>query len=305
MSLQKVKVGKVEWIHIEHPNDDDIGYLRENFKFHELHYEDCISDEEYTRVDTFDGYHFIILQFAQWHLHGAELTNNEVDVFVSKNYIITVNHSNKQLEKMAADFFANKNLVKSYLKEGTGMLLYRIMKISSDASFGVLYDLQHKLGELELRVLDSKDSHDYLHQILLAKKNILHFRRIVTNQLDLIKELVERFKNFEEGFSKTHLNDLRDSITRISSLVELAHDTIVALESTNEALLTRNTNNVIKALTFFSVVMLPLTVISGVYGMNLDTLPFAKSEHSFMIVIGVMVSVVLGMLAVFKWRKWL
>lgn len=138
-----------------------------------------------------------------------------------------------------------------------------------------------------------------------AKKDIINFRRIIFSQRRVLAELGIRQSRFTPDKLEVYFDDVVDIIEKLWGTLENYKDLIVALQETNESMISHSTNNVIKTLTIFSVIMLPLTLITGIYGMNIATLPFAASPLAFIIVCGGMMLVVFAMIIFFKWKKWL
>ncbi len=304
MAHTSVDYKKLEWIQIENVGAKDIEYLAKRFNFHPLDLEDCLSNKQHTKIDSYDDYNFMVLQFPHKKRGDGHLGHNEVDIFISDRYLVTINHGNKALRKLAKKVNENADLQKKYFGHGTGYLLYKVFKRLVNESFDVLTYVETQLTSLEKRVFATDSNRDCLQEILLLKKDIIHFRRIMVNQWELLQELMQKRFSFVTKKLLVYFDDLNDGVVKISNSLELAKEMISAIQETNESMISHNTNDVIKALTFISVIMLPLTVITGIYGMNIATLPFAESPNSFLIITGLMVVVITLMLSFFKFRRW-
>ena len=124
-------------------------------------------------------------------------------------------------------------------------------------------------------------------------------------QRAIIAQLEHKNKKFLPDNLDIYFDDIVDKIEKLWNNLENLAELVVSLHETNESIISHNTNNVIKVLTLFSVVMLPLTFITGFYGMNIDALPFAHGDSSFTIITGIIVGIALLMIGFFRYKKWL
>ena len=191
------------------------------------------------------------------------------------------------------------------MEKGPGYFLYMIINDLFASGLPLLDDLNQQLEELEKDVFDHDYSKDRLKDILLLKKDIINFRRIIMPERSIIAQLEHKNKKFLPENLDVYFDDIVDMIEKMWNNLENLQELVDSLQETNESIISHNTNNVIKVLTIFSVIMLPLTLITGFYGMNLKGLPFESYGHPVAAVSGILLSIVIMMIGYFKYKKWL
>ncbi|MBU1992591.1 magnesium/cobalt transporter CorA [Patescibacteria group bacterium] len=293
------------WTHIEDPDERAMENLRKRHKFHHLDMEDCLSEIQRPKIDEYENYLFIVLHLPVETGRDGRVAQSEVNVFIGQDYLITINKGNKYLREIFENCKKRKKRKEEFMAKGNGYLLYKIVDELHSSCFPLLDHLSKTINEMEKGAFDIQNQKDMLADILVTKKNLINFRRIITPQRTLIAQLEHKNKKFLPENLEVYFDDVVDKIEKIWSNLENLTELAESLQDTNESLISHNINNVMKVLTIFSVIMLPLTFLTGLYGMNLETLPFASSNLSFLIVTGMMVGVAVIMLAFFKYKKWL
>ena len=186
--------------------------------------------------------------------------------------------------------------------KGPGYLLYKIVDDCVDASFPMLRKMGNKLERLEEDIFEGRSA-EIVRDISNVKQEIINFRKIVRPQRTALRDL-ERTKRYIPEDLEIYFDDIIDASERIWDMLENFKEVVEALEDTNESVLSHRLNDVLRILTAFSVIMLPLTLIASVFGMNTGV-PGEQSIAAFWVVIVVMIVVLVGMLALFRKRGWL
>lgn len=306
INIPSVKGNKVVWYHLEQPTPEDMEFLQGKFRFHPLDLEDCLSKKQRPKIDIYKDYMFLVVQLPERHSKLHFIKVSEVNIFIGKDYIVTVNHKNRSLKELFEIIQKDARLKQKMLRRTSSYFLYELIKYLFNATYPSLDRLGEQITRLEKQVFSPElEQQDQLREILVLKKDIINFRRIIIPQRRVLAELSTTNSQLVPKQLAVYFDDVVDLIEKMWGNLENYRDLIDSLQETNEALISHNTNNIIKILTIFSVIMLPLTFITGLYGMNLQTLPFVHHPESFMIVIGMMAAVALGMLAYFNWKKWL
>lgn len=301
--------GKIRWLNIANAGKDELEYLlrfkQYDFDFHELRASSAKVKAERPMVEKRDKYFFFILHFPVFS--GNEIEAVEVDFFISHELLITLHNG-----KIGAlnDFF---NTMK---KDGgaalandlssSSILLYELLKKLILACYEILDQNSAKINEAE-RIIFSRQQKKAVSRILELKRNIINIRRIVMNYKNILKKIMEMKSGIVSANRlKLFYLYLIDQTKRIWEFSESQKETIEALSDTNESLLNYSINDIIKTLTIFSVIILPLSFIAGVFGMNtVDGMPFVNNPYGFWIILGVMATASLGMLLFFIRKKWL
>src|SRR3954471_11509504 len=302
-NVDVVESDGLRWINIERPRSVDRAWLEEHFDFHPLDYEDVFSRNQRPKVDEYDGYLFVVLHFPKFDKAVGRLNAAELDVFVGPDFVITL--PNERLDPVEYVFErcrANDEVRDTLFGKGAGYLLYRIVDSCVDASFPMLRKIGNKLEDLEEDIFEGRSA-DIVRDISNAKQEIINFRKIVRPQRAALRDL-DRTRRYVEGDLEVYFDDIVDASERIWDMLENFKEVVEGLEDSNEAVLSHRLNDILRVLTAFSVLFLPLTLIASIWGMNVDV-PGDHSLHAFWIIIAVMIAILGGLLALFRRRGWL
>lgn len=302
---RSISLGKLTWIDVENPTAEVLTKVKEKYGFHELDIEDCLSENQRSKIDEYRDYLFIILHIAYYEKRNQRIVGEEVDIFIKNDLVVTVHWGSlKTLTEMFQLCQSSMKHRRQRMEEGSGFLLYEIIdELYSDA-FPMLDKIEKAVTNLEKDVFELSQQHDMLKDILFLKKNIITFRRIIAPQRTVIAQIEHKNKKFLPESLEIYFDDVVDKVEKVWNSLENLKDLVESLQDTNESIISHTTNNVIKILTVFSVIMLPLTFLTGLYGMNVN-LPLAQNDMIFLMLAGVMASVVILMLSFFKFKKWI
>ena len=303
-NVEVVEAEGLRWINIERPRQIDRAWLEEHFDFHPLDYEDVFSRNQRPKVDEYEGYLFVVLHFPVFDKRVNRLNGAEVDIFVGPDFIITLpNEGLQPLQYLFDRCRTNEDIREDMFSKGAGYLLYKVVDACVDASFPLLRKMGLKLERLEQAIFDEEANREIVRDLSNAKQEIINFRKIVRPQRVALKDL-ERTKRYVTGELDIYFDDINDASERVWDMLENFKEVIEGVENPNEAVLSHRLNDSIRVLTAFSVIMLPLTLIASILGMNVGV-PGEGSIHAFWITIGVMLSVLTGMILWFRKRGWL
>src|SRR4051794_8608316 len=299
-----VEAEGLTWINIERPRAVDRAWLEERFEFHPLDYEDVFSRNQRPKVDEYEGYLFVVLHFPRFDKSVGRLNAAELDVFVGPDYVITLpNEPIDAVEYLFERCRRSEELRDELFSKGPGYLLYKIVDDCVDASFPMLNKIGNKLDRLEDDIFEEERSREVVRDISDVKQEIINFRKVIRPQRAALRDL-ERTKRYIPDDLDVYFDDINDANERIWDMLENFKEVAEALEATNESALSHRLNDVLRVLTAFSVIMLPLTLIAGIWGMNVKV-PGHGNVHAFWLILGLMVIVVVGMVAFFRRRGWL
>lgn len=301
--LETLEAHGLRWLNLERPLEEDRSYLEEHFSFHPLDYEDLFSRNQRPKVDTYEEYLFVVLHFPVFDKAVGRLNAAELDVFVGPDYLITAPNSEiPQLEYLFERARSREDVRDEVFRKGPGYLLYFIVDGLVDASFPMLRKIGNKLERLEDAVFEG-ESEKIVRDIADTKQEIITFRKIVRPQRAAIADL-ERTKRYIPEDLDVYFDDINDASERIWDMLENFKEVIEAIESTNESVVAHRQNDTFRILTAASVIVLPLTLIASIWGMN-NRVPGQGTTEGFWIVIGVMFVILVGMIAFFRKRDWL
>src|SRR5881227_1801046 len=296
-NVETLEAGGLRWINIERPRPIDRAWLEEHFDFHALDYEDVFSRNQRPKVDEYDDYLFVVLHFPKYDKQVGRLNAAELDVFVGPDFVITL--PNEQIDPVEYLFErcrASEEVRDALFTRGAGYLLYRIVDSCVDASFPMLRKIGNKLEDLEEDIFEGR-SQEIVRDLSNAKQEVINFRKIVRPMRAALRDL-DRTRRYVPEDLEVYFDDIVDASERIWDMLENYKEVVVGLETTNESVLSHRLNDVLRVLTSFSVLFLPLTLIASIWGMNVHV-PGEQSLAGFWIIIGVMVLVLVGLLGLF------
>lgn len=308
--MEAIKLKKSKWINITQPTQEQLAELARKYRFHELDIEDCVQETERPKIDEYDKYLFIILQFPVYNSAHHRFDTEQLNVFIGQDYLITIHNGKfKVLNEIADECRSSLKSRRTFFgdKSGTGYLFYEILSALFNAIFPITDRMQASIKRIEAQIFDSERAKDELFNIMILKKNVITLRKILLPQRSVVASLEHKQKRFLPEDLVIYFDDIVDQIESLWNILATQKEMIESLEDTNESLLSHNINLTMRTLTVFSAIMLPLTFLTGLFGMNVR-LPFVASleraEH-FWYIIAIMITVAFTLFAVFKWKKWL
>jgi len=292
------------WVDITHPGEAEMEWLRRNYPFHPLHIDDTLSKIQRPKIDDGDDYTFIVMHFPVYSKLVRVTTPNEVDVFVGADYLITVHSGSlKPLVRLFNSCLEDPKARETIMGRSSGYLLYQVVGKLVDYCFPILNKIDQNIEKAEDEIFEDKVRRT-IQDISIIRRDIIAFRRLIKPLIPVIASLERKHRPFLREDMEEYFGDISDHLSKIWDTLEDYKEVIEGLSDTLTSLTNNRINDIIKVLTIISVILLPLTLISGIYGMNI-TLPGADHPLAFEIVIGAMIVVILAMLAFFRWRKWI
>jgi magnesium transporter len=297
----------LRWVNIERPSSLEMGWLEEHFDFHALDLEDVLSRNQRPKIDEYDDYLFIVLHFPVFDRSVGRLNAGELDIFVGRDYLVTIpNQPLQPVEYLFERCRAKEELREQHFSKGSGYLLYRIVDDSFDYCFPMLRKIGNKLDAIEDEIFEGR-SEEVVRDISNAKQEIINFRKVVRPQRTVLTDLEHSKQAFlapTEGELEVYFDDIGDAHERIWDMLENYKEVVEALEDTNESVISHRVNDILRFLTAISVIVLPLTLIASIWGMNVGV-PGEGDSDDFYVVVGAMVVLLLGMVGYFRRRGWL
>jgi len=304
MSLQTITYGKVTWTNIENPATEDIEVLRRNFSFHPLDLEDCLSKIERPKIDEYDDYLFIVMHFPIYDLDQQISQPAEVDFFIGVNYLVTVHDGRlKPIVQLFEDCRAYEQTRQRHMGAGASRLLHSVIDKLVDYCFPILAKVDHNIQTIEDEIF-TEHMRQIVQRISVVRRDIIALRRVIKPQLAIVANLEHVDRPFIREDLDVYFGDIHDHLQKAWEELEDYREVLEGLSDTSESVVSYRINDVIKILTIISVMMLPLSLISGIYGMNV-LLPGQGSPWAFVAIIAAMALIVLAMLAFFKKKNWL
>jgi magnesium transporter len=305
-NVEEIDSSGLHWINIEHPGALERGWLEEHFDFHALDLEDVLSRNQRPKIDVYDDYLFIVLHLPVFDRAARRLGTGELDLFVGPGYVVTIpNQPLQPIEYLFERCRAKEELRAQLFSRGSGYLLYRLVDDSFDYCFPMLRKIGNKLDALEDDIFEGR-ADEVVRDISNVKQEIINFRKVIRPQRPVLRDL-EKIKQryLATDFDlEIYFDDIVDAHERIWDMLENYKEVAEALEETNESVISHRLNDILRVLTSISVIVLPLTLIASIWGMNV-WVPGQNNIAAFWIVIGAMLVILLSLVAYFRRRGWL
>jgi len=299
-----IEAAGLRWVHIESPRSADRDWLEEHFDFHPLDYEDVFSRNQRPKLDQYDDYVFIVLHFPLFDKDTNRILTAELDLFMGPDYLVTMpNMPLPPLSAMFERYREKDDLREEVFSKGTGYLLYKIVDTGVDASFPMLRKTALKLERLEDDIFEGRSS-EIVRELSDTKQEIINFRKIVRPQRAVLRDLERTKQRYLQEELEIYFDDISDAAERIWDTLENYKEVIEGLESTNEAVLSHQLNDSFRILTAASVVLLPLTLIASVFGMNVQ-FPGEGESITFYLILSLMAVLLVALVILFRRRGWL
>ena len=274
---------------------------------HTLHFLDVTSPYQQPKLDERNDYLFLVLHFPFFDKHSGLTVASEVDVFVGPGYVITAHAGQLRpllgLFDQVSDIAGTRGAIMS---SGSGYLLYTIIDKLVEYCFPILNKIDQDLERIETLIF-ADNTRRSVFEISSVRLDILAFRHVIRPQLAVMDDLRQRAGTLAPllgGDFADYFANLNHRLAKIWDTIVDHKEVVESLSATHDSLINAHINNVIKILTVFSVIMLPMTLISSIYGMNFEVLPGSKDPYGFWIAMGIMVVIAVLMVVFFKLRRW-
>ncbi|RAK22475.1 magnesium transporter [Anoxybacillus vitaminiphilus] len=284
------------WVDLQEPSDMEKNVLSEFFHFHPLAIEDCFHFLQRPKLDYYEGYHFFVFH----SLHKNTLETREVDVFLSKKYIVT--YHDEILPEM--DLAWNRVLQqKSSWKDGTIYAFYVMLDKLVDEYFPIVYQLEDELNDV-----DNKDKGKRLelliNQIFDIRGRLLKLRRTVFPMRDLLYRLLNSTHIEMSADQRSHFKDIYDHLLKLAEMIEANRELTSDIRDNYLSINANRTNSTMMVLTVITTIFMPLTFIAGIYGMNFEYMPELSWKYGYFAVLGFMAILGLSMYFWFRHKGW-
>jgi len=294
------------WISLDSPSSAEATALAERFGWHPLDVEDVLSKRQRPKIDDYadDGYLFVVLHFPFYDKAVQRLNAAELDLFLGPDYLVTLPTVELLPITRLFDRAGEDEVLRgSLFGKGSGYLLYHVLDDLFDYCFPILDKIGHKLDSIEDEMFEGR-SEEIVRDISNVKQEIISYRKIIKPERSTLRVLERGTQRFLPEELELYFDDIVDAAERIWDLLDNYKEVVEGLESTNESVISHRQNEVLRVLTVVSVIMLPLFVITGVFGMNV-AFPGEGGREAFWAILGVMLAALVGMIGFFRYKRWL
>ena len=298
--LQRLAASKIPfWLDLMNLQNKHLFQILSIFNIHKLVMEDCTSKDTRTKVEQFDDYNFLVI-------HGVARQNGsihttEIDIIQGKHWVISVHyHASETFE------WLKKNQVKlsQILKRGSDFMMHALIDMEVDNYFPLLESVEEELEKLEDKVIeDSKPN--LLNDLFTLKRQLLHVRKEIAPQREVMVALARRHVPHISSAAEVYFRDIYDHLIRITDTLDNYRETASNILEIHLSVTSNKMNEIMKVLTVIATIMMPLTVIGSIYGMNFKHMPELEWKWGYYAVLGFMALISISMLYYFRRRGWI
>ncbi|TML34711.1 MAG: magnesium transporter CorA family protein [Actinobacteria bacterium] len=294
------------WIHLDAPIVEEATMLAERYGWHPLDIEDVLSKRQRPKIDEYteEGYLFAVLHFPVYDKAVQRLNAAELDFFTGQDYLVTFPTVELlPVTRLFRRCEEDEELRDQLFSKGSGYLLYHVLDDLFDYCFPILDKIGHKLDSLEDALFEER-AEDVVRDISNVKQEIISYRKIIKPERSTLRLLERRMERFLPEELELYFDDIVDASERIWDLLDNYKEVVEALEDTNESVISHRQNRILLILTLVSVILLPLTLITGLFGMNVR-FPGFETQTAFWAICGAMLAIAGGLIAFVRYKRWL
>ena len=285
------------WLHFDTPTEEELDFLKENFAIHHLTIEDIVNQNQRPKIEPFENYVYLAIhplrREAKWEIEPSEL-----DLLLGRGWIVSVHYGplpglidNSQLHER----------IPAALGRGADFLLYTLVDLVVDSYFPIMDDVEDEIDSLEDRLLLRAHPGD-MNRLLSLKRSIVHIRRAVTPQREVLNQLTRHDFPFVRPENLVYFRDVYDHLIRIAEELDSLRDILSSVLEIHLASTSNQLNATMKRLTAYGTIFVMITAIAGIYGMNFKFMPELEWRYGYFVVLGVMAAISLGLYFYFKKR---
>lgn len=290
------------WVDLASPTAEEAAILDRVFGFHELAIEDAVSESHHPKIEPYGGYLYLILHGIDFRVADEQFSTQDTDFFLGPNYLVTVHDPAVRTIPEVQDVVRRNGRI---LCQGPAALMHRIIDTMIDHYHPEVEKLEDRIDAVEKEVFDAAGP-DIVRRLLDLKRDVGTLRRIVIPQRDVVGRLARREFAIIDNEVAYHYRDVYDHLVRLTDEAQIFQDRINGLLEAHMSNVSNRLNEVMKVLTVIATIFMPLTVLTGAYGMNIGLPKFPGGEGvQFWWVLGIMLVASGGMLLWFRKRRWI
>lgn len=302
-----LKIGRVSWIHFENPKKSELLEIWETYDLHEIILDDIVEYWVQDKIDTYDNHIFMVFHFPKYDEKQKRYISNEFCIILWKNFIITItSHKTNHIEKIREEYISEtKDLddPEKY-KISPYYILYKIIDVMFDKTLKILNKNSKDIMFLEEEIFSNNWlNKKLLEELMIKRRNLVFLKHQFIPQNELITELQKTIEKFFDWQLDLYFEDLLYKLDKIENQINILTKNISSLSEIYNSLMNIKLNSIIQTLTVLTIIIWTLTLIAGIYGMNI-ALPFEKSPNAFMIIFAIMLGISLVLFMFFKKKGW-
>lgn len=289
------------WLDLQAPQEPEIGLLHNEFQFHPLAIEDATRVHERPKLESFDGYYFIVFYCITYSQVRQRVEVQPMNLFIGPNYMVSVHQGEIGV---IDDTIRRWQRNEEQFGRNPGVLLYELLDAIVDDYFPVIDSLAERVELIEEQIFE-RFREEVLQDVFALKRDILNMRRIVAPERDVLNVLIRREVPIFDRGTSVYLQDVYDHIVRVTDSIDTYRDLLSSALDAFLSVQSNQLNQIVKVLTITSIVLMSDALIAGIYGMNFEFMPELHWAFGYPFALGLMVVISLMLVLFFRWRRWL
>jgi magnesium transporter len=304
LNIRSITERKLTWFYIEKPTSKEVAFLAQRFHFHPLDLDDVLSRIQRPKMDEYEDYLFMVLHFPVFDKQNRITRPSEMDIFIGEDYVVTVHCSGdlKPLAKFFQECETDKESRERYLGRSSGFLLYHILDRMVNSCFPILDKLTQNIDDVEDIIL-TKPVPATVREISLIRRDLISFRRVIHPQIAVIETLEKEEYPFFKEEQEIYFGDIADHIRKIWDGLEDCKDVIDGLADTSNWLTSHRIQEVMRILTIFMAIVMPVEVVASIEGSNLLPQSWLHNPLLFALSFVAQVGIVVAMILFLRHRR--
>jgi len=297
------KKKSVTWINVSGVHDTKkIEEIGDMFNIHPLTQQDIANTTQRPKAEEYEDYVFLVFKMAYYEEKTNDIVIEQISLILADKFIISFQERPGDIfDPLRAAIKEGKRKIRTY---GTDYLMYSIADSIIDNYFSILERVGEEIEKIEERLINNL-SDATLKSIYRLKRELIFLRKSVWPMRDVIVGLQRGdYKNIKKSTS-LYLRDVYDHTIQVAETLETFRDMTSTMLDLYLSSISNKMNEVMKVLTIFAAIFIPLTLVSGIYGMNFSYMPGLDSPFGFYGVVGFMTLIAIGMIVIFKHKKWM
>jgi magnesium transporter len=292
--------GHLLWIDVQDPTPAEIARIGARFQLHPLALEDAARFNQRPKLDQYETFMMIVFFALSWPAAGPQ--PQEIHLFVGTSFFVTIHHGELPAIAETADRWSKHPGDRS--KHSVGLLVYALLDAIVDGYFPVIDTLAERVDELEQAIFDAGDLSAQA-RIFALKKDLLAVRRVVAPEREVMNVLVRRDIPLFGDREIVYFQDVYDHVLRVTDAIDLYRELLSSALDASMSLTANRLNKVMRTLTASSIILMSMTLIAGIYGMNFDFMPELHWALGYPFALGLMLLIAGSLLALFRHIDWL
>lgn len=289
------------WIDIAAPGAPEGEFLRTELNFHPLAVEDTVRGRQRPKIDRYPGYFFLVMYAARINQERGRMALNELHAFIGGNYVVTVHdHRIEELTEVLARWRGNPDRFRL-----PGVLAHAVLDLVVDGYFPVLDHFSERVAELETGVMEQRRQNEDMQTILGMRRELALFRRMVGPERELIGSLLRRDIPFLQPEMLPYFQDVHDHAIRVAEEIDTLRDLLNGAMEGQLSLASNNLNQTMRLMAAWSIILMAMAWIAGIYGMNFDRMPELHWGYGYLWSLGLMLAVGAVLFTYFKRKGWI